>query len=204
MARPRERKRPRARRRFNSTAAQMWAPPQTSAKTPIRTNTAAVRLAAKSTRLATGASSSARAPAASSSIDTPTSIASAPHSVARVPSRLTCRSNYPESPGGRDNDVQLHARRSVRPLCNGKAESSAVTDTGRDGNLNGMPQQLEPAAAASHAGLSPRLAAPAAVSARALHGDVERDGDAVSGFVAGQLHRGAERIWTLVGQERAP
>ena len=89
------------------------------------------------------------------------------------------------------------------PLCDGKAEPGAVADTGRDGDLDGMPHELEPAAAASHAGFRPRLASPTAVGAHALHRDAERERDALRGFGAGQLHRGAKRVRTLVGKERA-
>src|SRR5262245_11491815 len=86
----------------------------------------------------------------------------------------------------------------------GEIEPGSVADTGRYGDLQRMAQQLEAAATAQQTCLRPRLAAPAAFTARAVHRHVERKRGAARSLALGQLDRGPERLRTLVGQERLP
>ncbi len=109
-----------------SAAAQIWAPPKTSAKTPKRAKPTAARPAARPTDASSGASSSASAPADSSSIETPMMAASAPHRMARMPSKDTWRSTG--GPGGclLHADVELDARGGVMARRHGEPEQRAV------------------------------------------------------------------------------
>jgi len=111
---------------------------------------------------------------------------------------------FGESAGRCDSDRQLDARGSVGSLCHSEAEPGAVTNAGGDRHLDGVSNDLEPAATASCAGFGPRFTASPALDARALNGHTERDGDTVRGFTVGQLDGGTQQLGTLVGKKRSP
>src|SRR5262245_5480893 len=163
----------------SSAAAQMWAPPNTRAKTPNSAKLTAARPAAKLTDASSGASSSASAPAASSSIATPMTAASAPHRLARIPSKETCRSiaefaggptGTPLRTGGyalMDEDVELDAGGRVVARGHRKAEPGPIGDAGRDRDVHLVVEHFSSSPGAADAELGPGLATPAALAAHA-------------------------------------
>jgi uncharacterized protein (DUF1800 family) len=83
-------------------------------------------------------------------------------------------------------------------------EAGAIEDTGGHRNPELMGPKLDATAVASHAGLSPRFAAAAAVVARATHRHLERHHRAVARLAMRQSDRRAQRSSPLVHEERAP
>jgi len=108
------------------------------------------------------------------------------------------------SRGLRDKNAKLDAGRRVMAGSDGEIEVGAIANASGHRNLKAMRSILDAAAVASDARLSPRLAATAAVVARAAHRHLERHHGAITCLPMRELNRRAQRGSPLVGEKRAP